>query len=299
MLKEWIPGVLEKITEFIPYIFYAINHCQHTFLSHSYTITFQYAEKYGLQVDTPDVHREWKEKYTPTKDYVEGEFRMLREGKAIHQPMEIQAPDSIISRPTKFFRKSSSGNHMPPSPSKPPPSYNEQDDETPPMPPTTRPTSRRTMSVSSSQSYLSPNPGNSNSSELKKIRSTSTSNLHGMENNGVIRKQPSSDSWRASNPPVSLKPNFHTKPAPQPISQQPSYTAIAAKKKPPPPPPPKSRALKKLDEYVVAIYDFQGQSDGDLSFREGDRIKIIQKTPNTDGKDLCHERYEIIILINL
>lgn len=53
------------------------------------------------------------------------------------------------------------------------------------------------------------------------------------------------------------------------------------KKKPPPPPPPKRIASAKFEEFVVAQYDFNGQGEGDLSFREGDRIKIIKKT-NTD-----------------
>lgn len=34
----------------------------------------------------------------------------------------------------------------------------------------------------------------------------------------------------------------------------------------------------KKDEYVVAIYGFAGQGAGDLSFNEGDTIKITKKT---------------------
>jgi len=55
--------------------------------------------------------------------------------------------------------------------------------------------------------------------------------------------------------------------------------AAAAKKKPPPPPPPaKPRAPLPPAEYVVALYDYASQGSGDLSFREGDRIKILKKT---------------------
>lgn len=49
-----------------------------------------------------------------------------------------------------------------------------------------------------------------------------------------------------------------------------------AKKKPPPPPPVKRFAAPA--EFVIALYDFVGQGQGDLSFREGDRIKIVKKT---------------------
>lgn len=49
-------------------------------------------------------------------------------------------------------------------------------------------------------------------------------------------------------------------------------------KKKPPPPPPKRIPSGKPEEWVVAQYDFTGQGAGDLSFREGDRIKIVKKT---------------------
>lgn len=55
-----------------------------------------------------------------------------------------------------------------------------------------------------------------------------------------------------------------------------TYSSLAAKKKRPPPPPPVKRS-QVSDEFVVAQYDFVG-GDGDLSFREGDRIKIVAKT---------------------
>jgi hypothetical protein len=34
--------------------------------------------------------------------------------------------------------------------------------------------------------------------------------------------------------------------------------------------------------YAVALYAFEGQSQGDLSFKEGDQIKIVKKTGSTD-----------------
>ena len=57
--------------------------------------------------------------------------------------------------------------------------------------------------------------------------------------------------------------------------------AAAAQKKRPPPPPPKRNASSQT-LWVTALYDFTGQGQGDLSFREGDRIKVIKKTDRTD-----------------
>lgn len=55
---------------------------------------------------------------------------------------------------------------------------------------------------------------------------------------------------------------------------------LAAKKKAPPPPPPPKRGVvaRQPEEFVVAQYAFSGQGAGDLSFREGDRIRIVKRT---------------------
>ena len=58
-----------------------------------------------------------------------------------------------------------------------------------------------------------------------------------------------------------------------------SSLSVAAKKKPPPPPP---RKPSETATYVTALYDFGGQGDGDLAFREGDRIRVLKKTQSTD-----------------
>ncbi|GAA5961493.1 hypothetical protein JCM3765_003606 [Sporobolomyces pararoseus] len=54
-------------------------------------------------------------------------------------------------------------------------------------------------------------------------------------------------------------------------------TPTLAGKRPPPPPPPSSRP-KAAVEYVTALYDYQGQASGDLSFSAGDKIEVVKKT---------------------
>lgn len=46
------------------------------------------------------------------------------------------------------------------------------------------------------------------------------------------------------------------------------------RKRSPPPPPPRR-------EWVTALYDFDGLNEGDLQFKEGDRIKVVRKTEST------------------
>ncbi|EOO02716.1 putative bar domain-containing protein [Phaeoacremonium minimum UCRPA7] len=57
--------------------------------------------------------------------------------------------------------------------------------------------------------------------------------------------------------------------------------AAAAKSKPPPPKPKPSRfSGAPVAETVTALYDYSAQAEGDLSFRAGDVIEIIQRTQN-------------------
>lgn len=59
--------------------------------------------------------------------------------------------------------------------------------------------------------------------------------------------------------------------------------AAKAKKKPPPPVPSKPKPKPPVQaQYVIALYDFEGQNPEDLPFREGDRIRVTKKTASTD-----------------
>ncbi|PGH08333.1 hypothetical protein AJ79_06020 [Helicocarpus griseus UAMH5409] len=61
-----------------------------------------------------------------------------------------------------------------------------------------------------------------------------------------------------------------------------STLAAAAKAKPPPPPPPKPARFASTPpvETVTALYDYEAQAYGDLSFSAGDVIEITQRTSN-------------------
>lgn len=60
-----------------------------------------------------------------------------------------------------------------------------------------------------------------------------------------------------------------------------SLALVAAGKKKPPPPPTK-RKPSTQEFWVKALYEFAGESQGDLSFREGDRIQVLKKTDSMD-----------------
>jgi amphiphysin len=63
---------------------------------------------------------------------------------------------------------------------------------------------------------------------------------------------------------------------PPPYSPPPNGTDGGVVGKKPPPPAPKPAGLSKK-EYVTALYDYTAQADGDLSFKAGDKIEIVEK----------------------
>jgi len=57
----------------------------------------------------------------------------------------------------------------------------------------------------------------------------------------------------------------------------------AIQKKPPPPPPLKPKPkVEPPVQYVVALYDFDAQADGDLDFKAGDRIEVVERTASAE-----------------
>jgi amphiphysin len=82
-----------------------------------------------------------------------------------------------------------------------------------------------------------------------------------------------------SSPNMANRQNSFGAPASRTASS--SSLSDVKKKKAPPPPPPKP-SLTPKPEFVVAKYDFAGESQGDLAFRVGDRIKIVKKTESTE-----------------
>ncbi|KAF8446309.1 hypothetical protein L210DRAFT_3393377 [Boletus edulis BED1] len=101
---------------------------------------------------------------------------------------------------------------------------------------------------------------------------------------------------RSMLPPAYGSSSFVKKAPPPPPGQSiapPPYSAsdhrngdgaaTVATKRPPPPPPLKPKPKPEpVVEYVTALYDFDAQADGDLSFKTGDRIVIVKKTESQE-----------------
>ncbi|WOO81199.1 Regulator of cytoskeleton and endocytosis [Vanrija pseudolonga] len=68
------------------------------------------------------------------------------------------------------------------------------------------------------------------------------------------------------------------------VSAPPPYSAASAagKKAPPPPPPLKPKPGAAAKVYCTAIFDYEAQAAGDLSFSAGDRIEIVERTDSAE-----------------
>ena len=80
----------------------------------------------------------------------------------------------------------------------------------------------------------------------------------------------------AATKPSFLKSSGSTGQLNSQAAAPPPYQAAAAAQRPPPPPTP--RALM-----AVALYDFDAQQDGDLSFRAGEHIEVVERTVDANG----------------
>lgn len=65
-----------------------------------------------------------------------------------------------------------------------------------------------------------------------------------------------------------------------PVATQHRKTVSTGRAPPPPPPPPPAPKSAPAKPYYVALYDFNGQTAGELSFSVGDVIDITQKETN-------------------
>ncbi|KIK70350.1 hypothetical protein GYMLUDRAFT_32353 [Collybiopsis luxurians FD-317 M1] len=113
---------------------------------------------------------------------------------------------------------------------------------------------------------------------MARVPSSSSSSL------SSVRSPPPSGFKKAPPPPPSAASQNAAPPPYTPSNGAASAAAAAAAaKRAPPPPPlkPKPRLAPK-PQIVVALYDFNAQADGDLSFNAGDRIEIVERTASTE-----------------
>ncbi|KAA8646527.1 hypothetical protein EYZ11_004817 [Aspergillus tanneri] len=105
----------------------------------------------------------------------------------------------------------------------------------------------------------------------------------GRQNSKFNPKDKLANEGKGSFAPRQKDPDVVENPPPPYTSAASSGSSFltAAKSKPAPPPPkPKPARFSASVETVTALYDYEAQAHGDLSFSAGDVIEIIQRTDN-------------------
>lgn len=229
---------------------------QNSLLAQCYTALHEYCGEARFPSPPPamnEIIASWDRDFRPIQKEFETGFACLSNGKAVRQPMNLADQNQGHSltglnlRAGYAQRRSSSQSpHFKPSTS---PAISATTE-----PPSSDPITRPRISSTPSQTSLS----------------LATPNY--TPSNG-ISEEPSNNYA-----PAGPRPDYFSRDR-QPSSS--SMASIVANKKRPPPPPPK-RMPSTQDLWVTALYEFAGQGQGDLVFKEGDRIRVVKKTDSTD-----------------
>ncbi|WFD40737.1 BAR adaptor protein Hob1 [Malassezia japonica] len=85
----------------------------------------------------------------------------------------------------------------------------------------------------------------------------------------------------SSLPPMKSAAGYPTEPL---SSSKPAPAAVGAAPAPAPPPayPGGAAPAEKAADYVVALYDYTATAAGDLTFKTGDRIEVVERTASTE-----------------
>ena len=259
-LKATLPPVIRAAFSLLPHLLHAQILTQNSLLAQYYTILHDYCEEENFP-DPPEsagqITQTWDQDFKPVKQRIETQIACVAGGKTVRQPMQLEekahgsvtglnlrnGATSLAHRKTS---NQSAGSLKPPPP--PSPAHS-----TSPKPPSPDPTSYRPrISSTPSQTSLglsTPNYGN-----------------------------PSQGDTLSSHAPAGPRADYFGRDR---LPSNSSLASIAAGKKKPPPPPPK-RLPSQQGTWVTALYDFAGQGEGDLVFKEGDRIRVVKKTDNTN-----------------
>ncbi|KAG8525785.1 uncharacterized protein KY384_000545 [Bacidia gigantensis] len=253
-LRSGLPPIINAAFSILPHLLAALIMIQNSLLAQYYTSLHEYCDEEGFRIpptSASEIISAWDADLKPVKHQIETGIACVATGKAVHRPMRIEDKHGSttgmnIRNGIANQRRPSGHPTMPPSPAisavSEPPSG-----EGNPRPRISSVPSQTSLSLAtpnySSSAVTSPSPGDS-----------------------------------GAHAPAGPRADYFGRDR---LASNSSMASIAAKKKPPPPPPPKKLPSSQGD-WVVAMYDYPGEGDGDLSFKDGDRIRVTKKTDSTD-----------------
>lgn len=256
-LKSSLPPVITASFSILPHLLAAQIMTQNTLLAQYYTLLHDFCEEESFPDPPPSAGQiisTWDQDFRPVKHRIETQIAAVASGKTVRQPMQIEEkPHGSVTglnlrNGVAAHTTHRKGSNQPAAMLKAPPA--------PPSPPSPDPTTTRPR-ISSTPSQTSLGLATPNYSS-------------------ALTSPTSGDP--VSHAPAGPRADYFGRDR---LPSNSSMASIAAGKKRPPPPPPK-RLPSSHGTWVTALYDFAGQGQGDLSFKEGDRIKVIKKTESTD-----------------
>ncbi|KOC13859.1 SH3 domain containing protein [Aspergillus flavus AF70] len=278
-LRKCLPPIITAAFSLLPRLLATQIEIQNTMLAHYYTVVQNYCEQEHFPSPSPPMEQiieDWEQAHLPTQQEVEA-IGCIANGKAVR--LSPGSPDdqrnghsSRLPNGLNFRRPSSSNASTVGATSTLTSTTNLQ-------PPTS---AGRRLSAPSVHD-TKPTPVMDTKPRLNSLASSPSSTLT-VPTTHLSPQTPGSAS--ASSPAesyVSARTDYFSRnqhPSDS-AATSPGYSVLAAAKKKPPPPPPK-RIGSNQGLFVTALYDFGGQSAGDLAFREGDRIRVLKKTDSTD-----------------
>jgi len=280
-MRGLLPQTMDSISSFFAPIMETMYAIQADLYQHLYASIYEFATTQGL-LDTDAIVDDCVAKYEPIRQHTESEIRSLKEGKVARTPMGESGKPGLFSRKSSsslsVTRTSVAGGKTPPLPGswdRRPSNSSLSSGKTPPPPP---PPSYDSLHRPSNTSLPTPpavdsvrRPANSSVKAPPPPPPTAPSPLL-MPTPSSRQNSYSGGSSRTSRTPSPSSVNGDSS----------SLSVAAAAKKKPPPPPPKPKAISPKPEFVEAKYDFAGESEGDLAFRTGDRIRVVRKTESLE-----------------
>ncbi|KAL8967081.1 MAG: hypothetical protein Q9197_005631, partial [Variospora fuerteventurae] len=258
-LRSRLPPVITAAFSLLPNLLAAFIMVQNSLLAQSYTSLHEYCGEARFPSPPPAMNEiivSWDRDFRPVQRDVETQFACLSNGKAVRQPMKLADQSqghSItglnIRNGYTQKRSSSQSSYLKPA---------------------------TTRAISPTPEHPSPDPNaRPRISSVPSQNSLSLAMPNYTPSNG---EGPSPGEASSSYAPAGPRADYFSRDR-QPSSS--SMASIAAGKKKPPPPPPK-RLPSTQGLWVTALYEFAGQGQGDLVFKEGDRIRVVKKTDSTD-----------------
>lgn len=270
-LRGFLPPLLSAIWSLQPYLLAAQIRIQNNLLAHYYTMLHNYCSQEGFPSPAPamdEVTRLWDDAWRPEQKRMEA-LPMIAQGKAIRKSFTKEdAPHPTINGSNRrSSQQNANGSRVPSvSPARPTiPSSTQSYDIKPSL-------NHSTSSVS----LLSRTP-----TDTAVTSPSPSSSAYHTPAIGYAPAGPNVDYFTRDRTYSSHSSHPTTPGATTPGGSSTNLIAGLAKRKPPPPPPP-PRIPSYHYQFVTALYDFNGQSDGDLAFKEGDKIKVLKKTESTD-----------------